>query len=365
MDLEDQIRQNNKQLQNGVASSFVNNEDKLIKGKSVPVGTVAKRPNGMFIKTAEGWKYHSSHNTHSQSQASAGQRSDGGGEKTVAANSGITQKEFDKLHPDTKKQLEAIDKKNSGQDEKKKNFTFMEVLADKEGKSLVEALEHGSSDPAIIKDLKKQLKDKFGYDYKDDSDDKAKSPEPKKEEKKIDVPGVGAKTLKDHFKDINANLKDKKGAETDAKIKQQLDKKKASTGTKVEPSGKVIGSTKSGKPIHEDGPQNRYVKNANDKLDQVWSHDDYSHDDHQDAIHHHEKEYSKLRKERESILNSKKTAPLSKEDKLKLKKLNYKLDTHYTAITSHAQHPTFDREKHASKNPYMTVDYKIKELNKK
>jgi hypothetical protein len=36
----------------------------ILKGKSVPVGTVRKRPNGMFVKTNNGWKYQSSHKTH-------------------------------------------------------------------------------------------------------------------------------------------------------------------------------------------------------------------------------------------------------------------------------------------------------------
>ncbi len=35
--------------------------DELIKAKAVPIGTIRKRPNGNFIKTAAGWKYHSSH----------------------------------------------------------------------------------------------------------------------------------------------------------------------------------------------------------------------------------------------------------------------------------------------------------------
>lgn len=96
MEFEDQIRQHNKAQQNGVLSSFNDNqtqdvlvkailgdinaltteEDKLEKGRTVPIGTIAKRPNGMFIKTAEGWKYHSSHSAHeaASNTASAGQR---------------------------------------------------------------------------------------------------------------------------------------------------------------------------------------------------------------------------------------------------------------------------------------------------
>jgi hypothetical protein len=33
--------------------------DTFEKGKAVPVGTIKKRPNGNFIKTTDGWKYHS------------------------------------------------------------------------------------------------------------------------------------------------------------------------------------------------------------------------------------------------------------------------------------------------------------------
>jgi hypothetical protein len=35
------------------------NIDAISKGQTLPVGTIRKRPNGNFIKTANGWKYHS------------------------------------------------------------------------------------------------------------------------------------------------------------------------------------------------------------------------------------------------------------------------------------------------------------------
>lgn len=34
--------------------------DELEKARGLPIGTIRKRPNGNFIKTADGWKYHSS-----------------------------------------------------------------------------------------------------------------------------------------------------------------------------------------------------------------------------------------------------------------------------------------------------------------
>jgi len=46
------------------------NADILIKGKALPIGTIKKRPNGNFIKTASGWKYHSKHDKNQKAQAS-------------------------------------------------------------------------------------------------------------------------------------------------------------------------------------------------------------------------------------------------------------------------------------------------------
>lgn len=45
--------------------------DLLEKGKALPIGTIKKRPNGNFIKTASGWKYHSAANKQSKPQAAA------------------------------------------------------------------------------------------------------------------------------------------------------------------------------------------------------------------------------------------------------------------------------------------------------
>lgn len=44
-------------------------------------------------------------------------------------------------------------------------MTFIEVL-ESEFYPLVEAIEHGSSDPEIIKNLQKELFQKTGYNYK-------------------------------------------------------------------------------------------------------------------------------------------------------------------------------------------------------
>jgi hypothetical protein len=57
-----------------------------------------------------------------------------------------------------------------------KNMTFEDVLADKEGKQIIEGIE--GLDPkrkdhqSLYKDYQKQLKDKFGFDYKDTDWDK-------------------------------------------------------------------------------------------------------------------------------------------------------------------------------------------------
>lgn len=69
-----------------------------------------------------------------------------------------------------------------------KKHSFEEVLANPEGKEIVEGIEGLDSKRAdhkpLYEDYKKQLKDKFGYDYKDDSWDSSKEGG----EKKGDVP---------------------------------------------------------------------------------------------------------------------------------------------------------------------------------
>jgi len=45
-------------------------------------------------------------------------------------------------------------------------MTFEEIL-NSEHKHLVEAIEHGSTDPEVINNLKKELKEKTGWVWKD------------------------------------------------------------------------------------------------------------------------------------------------------------------------------------------------------
>ena len=61
--------------------------------------------------------------------------------------------------------MESKNGKKNGKKAKKEGPDFKSVL---EGphKHLVEAIEHGSSDPAIIKHLKKSLKKATGYTWK-------------------------------------------------------------------------------------------------------------------------------------------------------------------------------------------------------
>lgn len=47
--------------------------DSFEKARSLPVGTIRKRPNGNFIKTVSGWKYHSSNKKTDRSEGSKSQ----------------------------------------------------------------------------------------------------------------------------------------------------------------------------------------------------------------------------------------------------------------------------------------------------
>ena len=53
----DEIAQMLRQRRNAIQQRVQNPE--LYKGKALPNGTIRKRPNGNFIKTSQGWKYHS------------------------------------------------------------------------------------------------------------------------------------------------------------------------------------------------------------------------------------------------------------------------------------------------------------------
>lgn len=51
------------QIQKAIECNQLHREEQIEiieKGKALPIGTIKKRPNGNFIKTAQGWKYHSS-----------------------------------------------------------------------------------------------------------------------------------------------------------------------------------------------------------------------------------------------------------------------------------------------------------------
>lgn len=53
------IRQHKAKVISNILKSTTSTIDVIQKAKALPIGTIKKRPNGMFIKTANGWKYHS------------------------------------------------------------------------------------------------------------------------------------------------------------------------------------------------------------------------------------------------------------------------------------------------------------------
>ncbi len=258
-----------------VNKSFGEDPDELIKAKAVPVGTIRKRPNGMFIKTAMGWKYHSSHKTHSAKEGgkketlsdvdtpisrmlkdsekkydstkpstwtdkqiadrhkeikaageSGASRNWSGTARMIAADvlvehdkrklggkkeskpalkevdaaiSAAGKALADKKSPDaisalrdkakklgmaygmdTKKIDEAISTSRKGHEGDKKSgpdnpMSFREVLANPEGKRLVEEIEWDSSDKKLIQDIKQELYEKTGFKYDDTVQSKKKS----------------------------------------------------------------------------------------------------------------------------------------------------------------------------------------------
>lgn len=54
----------------------------IMKGKTLPIGTIKKRPNGNFIKTASGWKYHSANGGGSKT-TQEGKKEEGSAEKST------------------------------------------------------------------------------------------------------------------------------------------------------------------------------------------------------------------------------------------------------------------------------------------
>jgi hypothetical protein len=98
-------------------------------------------------------------------------------------------------------------------------MTFKDILADPEGKKLIEAIEHGSSDTAIINDLKDQLKSKFGYQY----DETVSSKDTAKKDKFFEDQ-KGTKSTSTHIGDMTFT-----------------EKKVAAKQLGIDPTGKTVG----------------------------------------------------------------------------------------------------------------------------
>jgi len=64
--MDDIIRKHKQQVINNIVKSNIGNV--IEKARALPIGTIKKRPNGMFIKTAQGWKYHSPLPSNNQSK---------------------------------------------------------------------------------------------------------------------------------------------------------------------------------------------------------------------------------------------------------------------------------------------------------
>jgi hypothetical protein len=223
-----------EEIQKAIQERRLNLEDNLdsfSKGQILPVGTIRKRPNGDFIKTAMGWKYHGKN---AKSVAVGTQAKE-------ASNAGGDHKKLDKSETTTRQRLNQINKElgygsvlkdsqmtqeqstvymaytktygnhprvdiakereyNEHLQNTRNDFanrghkdaaarvqkdidkqlgpwsgTIREVLADKEGKKLVEAAEEYQSDlrddPTRkehldgLKNVVKQLQEKFGYSH--------------------------------------------------------------------------------------------------------------------------------------------------------------------------------------------------------
>lgn len=64
------------------------------KGRALPIGTIKQRPNGNFIKTTNGWKYHSSRNSSTQPQ----QNSDTSPTRDLNTLQGLKDEKSDLIH---------------------------------------------------------------------------------------------------------------------------------------------------------------------------------------------------------------------------------------------------------------------------
>lgn len=179
------------QQQNQINGSFGID---INKGRALPIGTIKKRPNGNFIKTANGWKYHSSANkSTSNEQSSDKLTKEQFREKLTHLqntrndfyNRGLevsadkVQRDIDKLKPE----YERLYGSKKSTTPKVKKMTLREVLADKEGRSVIDSIEERISDlrdnpgrKEHMEDVRsdaKTLKQKFGYDYDISSQEKA------------------------------------------------------------------------------------------------------------------------------------------------------------------------------------------------
>ena len=80
-DIHKAIQARNLAIQQGIGDTFS-------KGKALPNGTIRKRPNGNFIKTPMGWKYHSK-NAKSVAVGTAAKEASNGDEKIVVPEGDI------------------------------------------------------------------------------------------------------------------------------------------------------------------------------------------------------------------------------------------------------------------------------------
>ena len=270
-------------------------------GKRAVIGEKRQFGGREYIKTSAGWKFHGK----------------GGGAKATAHREGALDHhieagrevsdsdaleeykkhlknyhEAQKAYPTNRANIEAAKKAmNTAKDNYDKHInqsimkrmkdvsttkqmSFTQVLADPQGKELIETIEHGGSDASIIKDAKDQLKAKFGYDYKGDDAITAAREKYAPKETKPTSKHIGDMSLKE-----KKAAADKLGISTEGKTVKQINKELADANVDKQiaehtAKGESIGKTKSGKAIHSD-PLHE-------------SHSDFTYQDHIDAsnIHH-------------------------------------------------------------------------------
>jgi hypothetical protein len=143
-------------IQKAIQINELRREDNvdLIKGRVLPVGTIKDRGGNNFIKTANGWKYHSRANPSSRTPTS----------EEPKANKPTT-------NPTNSRQARAdrVSRRQSGE------VTMRDVLATTEGKAIVDSIEEHISDlkddPTRkehidgLKEKVAELKEKTGFEY--------------------------------------------------------------------------------------------------------------------------------------------------------------------------------------------------------